>query len=125
MFTPIKNTDTIVLTYIDNDDIGIEEEKITIKYKTGEIVTTTNIESIGDVAKDTTNKQIAIIVNNIPNNTYALAITYEKINLVPFKLDNIDKMREQLLTTTLKIKKSYRKFWTKKVWKNSKRFSKI
>ena len=35
MFTPIKNTDTIVLTYIDNDDIGIEEENITIKYKIG------------------------------------------------------------------------------------------
>lgn len=100
MFTPIKNTDTIVLTYIDNDDIGIEEEKITIKYKTGEIVTTTNIENIGDVTKDTTLKQVAITVNNIPNNTYALAITYEKINLVPFKLENIDKMREQLLTTT-------------------------
>lgn len=100
MFTPIKNTDTIVLTYIDKDNIGIEEEKITIKYKAGEIVTTTNIENIGDVTKDTTNKQIAITVNNIPNNTYALAITYEKINLIPFELDNIDKMREQLLTTT-------------------------
>lgn len=100
MFTPIKNTDTIVLTYIDNDDIGIEEEKITIKYKAGEIVTTTNIENIGKITKDTTNKQITITVNNIPNNTYALAITYEKINLVPFKLDNIDRMREELLTTT-------------------------
>lgn len=100
MHTPIKNNDTIVLTYTDNDDIGIEEEKITIKYKTGEKVITTNIKSIGKVSKDTANKQIAITVDNIPNNTYALAITYEKINLVPFKLDNIDKMREQLLTTT-------------------------
>lgn len=100
MFTPIKNADTIVLTYIDNDDIGIEEEKITIKYKAGEIVTTTNIENIGKITKNTTNKQITITVNNIPNNTYALAITYEKIDLVPFNLDNIDRMREELLTTT-------------------------
>ena len=100
MFTPIKNTDTVILTYIDSEDVGIIEESITIKYKTGETVTTTNIENIGEVSKDTTNKQISIIVNNIPENTYVLAITYDKINLVPFNLDNIDRMREQLITTT-------------------------
>ena len=100
MFTPIKNTDTIILTYIDSEDIGIEEKNITIKYKTGEAVTTTNIENIGEVSKDTTSKQISVVVNKIPENTYALAIIYDKINLVPFNLDNIDKMRDQLLTTT-------------------------
>ena len=57
MFTPIKNTDTVILTYIDSEDVGIIEESITIKYKTGETVITTNIENIGEVSKDTTNKQ--------------------------------------------------------------------
>lgn len=99
MFTPIKNTDTIILTYIDPNGVNIDEKQIYIKYKIGENTITDLISNIGTVTKNTSAKTISIAVNNLTTSVYGLSITYSKLELVEFELENIDNMRENLLTT--------------------------
>ena len=51
--------------------------------------------SIIDISNDHSVKEEAIqfAATNIPNNTYMIKVSYNKINLERFPLENLDKMR--------------------------------
>ena len=100
MYTPIKNGDTITLEYTDPDTYILDKEYVIIKYTNNGTVNYTKIENIGNVKVDLASRTITINVNNIAENTYALSIEYEKINLATFELANLDTMRENILKNT-------------------------
>lgn len=100
MYTPIKNGDTITLDYTDPNNYILNKEDVIIKYINNDITGYTKIENIGDVKVNIANRTITISVKNVAQNTYALSITYEKINITAFELENLDTMREDILKNT-------------------------
>nr|WGN98196.1 MAG: major capsid protein [Microviridae sp.] len=100
MYTPIKNGDTITLDYTDPDNNILNKEDVIIKYTNNNTTGYTKITDIGDVKVNLANRTITINVKNVAQNTYALSITYEKINVTAFELENLDTMREDILKNT-------------------------
>ena len=58
--------------------------------------------SINDISNEhsTIKEAIQFAATNIPNNTYMIKVSYNKINLERFLLENLDKMREDILKDT-------------------------
>lgn len=100
MYTLIKNGDTITLDYTDPENNILNEEDVTIKYINNNTTSYAKITDIGPVKNNLANRTIVINVKNIPDNTYALSIEYNRINVTAFELTNLDMMREEILKNT-------------------------
>lgn len=100
MYTPIKNGDIITIDYTDPDNYILNKEDVIIKYINNNTTSYTKITNIGDVSVNLAARIITINVKNIAQNTYALSIEYEKINISAFELENLDMMREDILKNT-------------------------
>ena len=99
MHAPLAEGDNVVLRFTNTSTNNPDANAVSIRLKTP----TGNIDvSINDISNDHSVQKEAIqfAATNIPNNTYMIKISYNKINLERFPLENLDKMREDILKNT-------------------------
>ena len=99
VYAPITTGDKIVIRFVNNNTTLPDENSILIRLKTS----TGNIDvSINDISNDaqTTLEAIQFAATNIPDGAYVIKVSYNKINLEKFPLENLDKMREDILKNT-------------------------
>lgn len=99
LYTPIAENDEVKINFTNSGPKNPDPNSIAITIKT----LTGNINvSINDIAEDyyLSPQSILFTAKNIPANAYIIKITYNKINLESFPLENLDKMREHILKNT-------------------------
>ena len=93
MYIPLKEGDTVII----NATGKINAEDIIITTIQNGVKSTISPTQLGNVTNMTNG--IKISITNQANNLYAINIKINKIDLISFPLENIDNMRENLLTT--------------------------
>nr|DAX10672.1 MAG TPA: Major capsid protein [Bacteriophage sp.] len=100
MYTPIKENDQIQVDFI-NDGTDVPDAndfKFKIQ-KQGKIITL-GADQLTDNGASVTKTALSLNIGaEYQNGVYLLEITYEKIELKKFPLENIDQMREYVLST--------------------------
>ena len=97
--TPITTGDNVTITFTNTSANNPDKNAISIRLKTA----TGSIDvSIDDISNDhtITNTTIKFASTNIPENAYIIKVSYNKINLEKFPLENLDTMREDILKDT-------------------------
>lgn len=99
VYAPITTGDNITITFTKTSVNNPDANSVSIRLKTA----TGNIDvSIDDISNEhtTTVTSIRFASMNIPENAYVIKVSYNKINLERFLLENLDKMRESILKNT-------------------------
>ncbi|UYL88446.1 major capsid protein [Microvirus sp.] len=99
VYERIVDGDIIKIEFQNEGTKNPDAKAISIRLKTATGNIDVSIEDISD-SHTTTKTIIQFTAANIPTNAYMIKITYNKINLQRFLLENLDKMREDILKNT-------------------------